>query len=140
MDNQTVVLAKKNKKEATTDMSKHRGEAGLMLGITEPKNEKEVTKSIIPKLRAHGWLCIRMQQNIGSHPGISDFICLKNGVLMFLELKGPKGKQNKQQKKFEEDINKAGGVYVLARKFDDIVERFSDDPGGYDFIMELPDE
>jgi len=81
--------------------------------------EKELTKAMKSYWKKNGWYVIRNQQNIGSHKGLSDFIVLKDGMAIFVELKGEKGKQSPDQKKFEKDIKDNGGLYMCIKSPDE---------------------
>lgn len=77
--------------------------------------EKELTKIMRKYWQQNGWLAIRNQQNIGSHKGLADFIVIKGGKHVFVELKGDKGRQSEFQKKFQQEVEEHGGIYCLCR-------------------------
>jgi len=81
--------------------------------------EKELTKEMKKYWKNNGWLAIRNQQNIGSHKGLADFIVLKDGMHIFVELKGEKGRQSPIQKDFQKNIEDNGGNYCLCKSIDD---------------------
>lgn len=81
--------------------------------------EKELTKVMRRYWKKNGWYVIRNQQNIGSHKGLSDFTVLKNGIHVFVELKGDRGRQSDYQKKFQKEIEDNGGIYCLCRSIED---------------------
>mgnify|MGYP001285181183 CR=1 FL=1 len=89
--------------------------------------EKELTKEMKKYWKNNGWLAIRNQQNIGSHKGIADFIVIKDGITVFVELKGAKGKQTQDQKKFCEDVVNHGGYYCVCRSADEFVLYIQDE-------------
>lgn len=57
--------------------------------------------------------------SIHNRAGMSDILVVHVGVPYFLECKG-KGEQSDIQKKFQRDVEKAGGVYAVVRSIDDV--------------------
>ncbi|MDE2218680.1 MAG: VRR-NUC domain-containing protein [Patescibacteria group bacterium] len=55
--------------------------------------------------------------------GSPDIICVIGGRFVGLEIKGTDGKQSEDQKKFQKELEKAGGIYVLLRSQRDIDEK-----------------
>jgi len=53
--------------------------------------------------------------------GSPDIICVINGIYVGIEVKGDKGKQSENQKTFQENLEKAGGVYILAFSLEDVI-------------------
>lgn len=84
--------------------------------------ESENTAEVKAFMQALGWSRIRNQQNIGSEKGIADYVFIKKGFHLWVEMKGQNGKQSEYQIKFEEKIKSAGGHYVVARGIDDIIK------------------
>ena len=64
-------------------------------------------------LDIYGWFHFHLTQGIGCYPGLPDRIAIKNGKILFLEFKSPKGYLNKNQIKFKHLIENQGGVYYL---------------------------
>lgn len=62
--------------------------------------ESDILKQVRDYLRWRGFFVIRIQQGLGSHPGMPDLIAVKEGKMFFLEIKTPKGKLSEHQKKF----------------------------------------
>lgn len=83
--------------------------------------EKEVVKELRNYWKQNGWYVIRNQQNIGSHKGLADFTVIKNGIVIFAEVKGAKGRQSQAQKEFEKNIKKHGGYYCVCKSVDDFL-------------------
>ena len=52
--------------------------------------------------------------------GVPDIIIISDGFFIGLEVKD-KGKQSDNQKAFEENCTKAGGVYAVVRSVDDVI-------------------
>ena len=51
---------------------------------------------------------------------------LADGRRLEIEVKAPKGRQSVTQKAFQEVIERMGGLYVLARSADDVIEELGD--------------
>ena len=67
--------------------------------------------------------------------GSPDIICVVNGRYIGLEVKAPKGKQNENQKKFQKELEKAGGIYILIHDVDELAKMLKfDKNAGYDLI------
>ena len=56
-----------------------------------------------------------------SKTGVPDIILVKNGLFIGLEVKRPQGKQSDNQKKFQEELENAGGKYYLVTSLDDVL-------------------
>jgi hypothetical protein len=82
--------------------------------------ERDISKQIVAALRYSGWLVIKNFQTFGSYKGLSDFTIIRDGEVIFLEIKRMNGKQSAYQKTFEHDIEEHGGRYFIARSLDDI--------------------
>ncbi len=72
-------------------------------------------------LRVLGWYVIRIQQGPLCHKGMSDLVCIKDGRVVFLEIKATKGKQSDKQIKFQAEIEFYGGRYLVARSLEDVM-------------------
>ena len=54
-------------------------------------------------------------------PGQADLTgILPGGIRLEIEVKGPHGRQSREQQAFQRMIGRFGGVYVLARSVDDV--------------------
>lgn len=62
---------------------------------------------------------IRNQQGLGSHKGMADLTACKQGMVVFIEVKTPKGYLSEYQKKFQRDIASQGCIYEVARSVED---------------------
>ena len=82
--------------------------------------ERDISKQIVAALRYSGWLVIKNFQTFGSYKGLSDFTIIRDGEIIFLEIKRMNGKQSTYQKTFERDIHEHGGRYRIARSTEDI--------------------
>lgn len=52
--------------------------------------------------------------------GVSDILLLKEGVLHAIEVKTDTGRLSPDQKLFKEDIERHGGIYLVAQSIDDV--------------------
>jgi hypothetical protein len=58
-------------------------------------------------------------------PGSPDIIAVKEGHFIGIEVKNEIGKQNANQKAFQEELEAAGGTYLLARSIEDVHDWFA---------------
>ncbi len=84
--------------------------------------ESDIRKMLRDYLRLRGWHVHHNLAGLGTYRGISDLTCVKNGRVVFLEVKTPTGRQSEGQAKFQEEITSAGGEYVLASCIEDLQE------------------
>jgi hypothetical protein len=54
--------------------------------------------------------------------GIPDIISIVDGVFVGIEVKDRLGRQSKAQVAFQKQLESAGGVYILAKSLDDVIE------------------
>src|SRR3990167_6222466 len=52
--------------------------------------------------------------------GSPDIFAVKDGRIIGIEVKDIKGAQSEHQKAFQAGLEKAGGIYILARSLDDV--------------------
>ena len=76
---------------------------------------QKLQKSIIDYLRLNGWY-VWKNNSVGTYnkktggyipaqtKGVSDLTAIKNGIVVFIEVKLPNGKQSEHQKEFEKQI------------------------------------
>jgi hypothetical protein len=57
-----------------------------------------------------------------SKTGVPDILVVFKGQLFGIEVKREKTYQSDNQKEFEKDFIKAGGVYLVARSIDDVIK------------------
>jgi hypothetical protein len=61
-----------------------------------------------------------------STAGSADISATIKGRSVKIEVKIGKDRQSEAQKRYQENIEKAGGIYYIARNFDDFVDFFND--------------
>ena len=59
--------------------------------------------------------------------GLPDIVAIKDGIYIGIEVKAPKGTQQKSQKAIQAEIERAGGKYILTRSLDDVRQVFEKD-------------
>lgn len=85
--------------------------------------EKDVRRVCRDYLRIKGWFVFHLLAGLGCYPGLSDMVAIKDGRVLFIELKRPgKGKQTEKQVKFQADIEAYGGEYYLIKSLEDLIE------------------
>lgn len=78
--------------------------------------------------------CIGRKRTIGTGKyvkstttnGTADISATIKGRSVKIEIKWKKDTQSDNQKKYEESVNKAGGIYIIIKTFDDFVDWFDD--------------
>jgi hypothetical protein len=86
-------------------------------------SETEIKHQVKQYLDLKGWFNFHLIAGMGSYPGLVDRIAVKGGRTLYLEIKKPiGGKQSKNQRIFQERIEKAGGRYLLIKNLDDLIE------------------
>lgn len=93
----------------------------------KPPAKKKTTEAVTMKairdvLRYKGWFVVRNQQGMGSHAGLSDLVAIKNSIVIWIEVKAEKGYMSPHQEQFKQDISTHGGLYILAKTVDDVVQ------------------
>ena len=63
--------------------------------------ENMIKKQVKDYLNVRGWYHFPILQQLGSYPGISDIIAIKNGRVLFIEVKSAKGVLSPAQKRFK---------------------------------------
>ena len=84
------------------------------------QTETEIRGDIRDYLRWTGWFVFYNLQGLGCYPGLSDLVAVKGGRVVYIEVKKPTGTQSEKQKNFQDNLEAAGGEYVLARGVADV--------------------
>jgi Holliday junction resolvase len=85
--------------------------------------ETDIRRQVTDYLQLRQYFCFYVLQGLGAYKGIPDLIAVKDGRVLFIELKTPRGRQSEYQRKFQADLEAAGGEYVLCRGVDDLQGR-----------------
>ena len=85
--------------------------------------EKIIENSIKEYLFKEGIYYFKVHGSKFMEPGIPDIVCCVNGYFLGIEVKAP-GKlynQSDAQKIHQENIEKAGGIYLLTDNLNDVI-------------------
>lgn len=82
--------------------------------------EADLRKQVQDYLRWRGWFVFYLLQGLGSYPGLSDLVAVKQGRIMHIELKTKTGKQSDKQETFQANLEAAGGEYRVVRCLEDV--------------------
>ena len=82
--------------------------------------ETAVKNEIKRWLGLYGWRCWHNLQGLGSYKGLPDITAIRNGIVLWIEVKAPTGVQSAHQKAFQDMIESNGGYYVLAKSSLDV--------------------
>ena len=85
---------------------------------TQP--ESAILHGVRDHLRGQGFMVIRNVAGLGTHPGLSDLIAVRDGLSIFVEVKTASGRLSEAQERFRRDVEAHGASYVIARSVDDI--------------------
>jgi hypothetical protein len=103
--------------------------------------ESEIQRSILDNLRWRGILAFRCQpapvpvrkgnaivgfrRADAFNVGMPDIVCVIRGRFIGIEVKSESGRQRPEQRVWQERIAHAGGTYVLARSWEDVLSALS---------------
>ncbi len=90
---------------------------------SQPRKRLEtwIKRTIKEFLEWHGWEVFRLQEGPFGERGVADLMPIREGRVMFLEIKTDSGKQSPAQKEFERRVKRAGGEYHVIRDVDDLL-------------------
>lgn len=106
-----------------------------MLGPKKGKKQSEssaLTDAVIKYIKLHGGVAYRINtvgvydaklgglRTSGMKKGLPDVIGIHKGRFLGIEIKIGKDRQSDDQKDREAEINQAGGIYLIAKTFDQI--------------------
>jgi Holliday junction resolvase len=99
------------------------------------EKEKDVQRAILDYLTLRGIFHYRNNSGAmmsdGGHfvrfgaVGSPDIVVVDDGIYIGVEVKGTNGKQSENQIAFQEELERAGGVYILAHSLDEFIKRFN---------------
>ena len=55
--------------------------------------------------------------------GSPDIVCVVKGKYLAIEVKNERGKQTRHQKEFQDKLEEAGGIYILTRSLDELIDK-----------------
>jgi len=88
------------------------------------KPETIIMRDIKKYLEYRGWFVYRNHQSLGSYPGIPDLTALKNGRVVWIEVKRPGGKISDHQATFAARVMGQGCEWFCLYSLDDAMEVF----------------
>ncbi|WP_461367302.1 VRR-NUC domain-containing protein [Candidatus Darwinibacter acetoxidans] len=86
------------------------------------ERESDIQRAIRDYLRLMGWFVWHNLQSLGSYRGLADLTAVKDGTVLFIEVKTSRGRLTQHQERFKDHLTRAGGHYVVARSIDDVEE------------------
>ena len=75
---------------------------------TAPITEKQFQSAVLKLARHTGWLCYHTFDSRRSQPGFPDLVMVRDGEIVFAELKSEKGKLTDAQRRWLTDLDMAG--------------------------------
>jgi len=93
--------------------------------------ENLVKKEIKDWLSIQNWFHFPILQGLGAYHGIPDIIAVKNGIVLFIEVKSATGRLSESQQDFFRQIAGHGGHYIIARGYKDIELYIAEVNNGY---------
>ena len=84
--------------------------------------ENQVKAQVREGLNAFGWFNWANLQGLGSKKGLTDRTAIKNGVVLWIECKRPGKPLSPKQEEFRDELILAGGHFILAYSFHDVVK------------------
>ena len=101
------------------------------MGKKEPKqkilSEKAITKQIRDWLKLSHIFHWKQIGGLGLPAGIADIIGIFRGKFLAIEVKRPGNKLSDKQKAFLENVEKEGGIAIVAYSVNDVVSRLSEE-------------
>lgn len=55
-------------------------------------------------------------------PGAADILCCYQGLFIAIECKSARGRQSNAQKRYQAAVERAGGIYILARNYETVLD------------------
>ncbi len=74
--------------------------------------EKEWLSQVLQLARANNWLCYHTRDARRSDPGFPDLVMVRDGRLIFAELKTEKGRMSKAQINWAWELRQVAGLHV----------------------------
>jgi len=82
--------------------------------------EHDIKNQIKEYLSLKNWFHFPLLAGLGAYKGCPDMIALKDGIVLFIEIKVEKGRQSQYQQEFQKNIEKYGGKYLIIRGIEDL--------------------
>jgi hypothetical protein len=84
--------------------------------------EKNIQAAIKDYLRVTGWYVWKNPPSIYSGKGLTDLEAVKDGVVLYIEVKSEDGVLSKDQKAHRDNLVRAGAKYIMARDADEVIK------------------
>jgi hypothetical protein len=85
--------------------------------------EADIKNQVKDYLSLKGYFHFPILQGLGAYKGVPDRIAIKDGRVLFLEIKKPVGwKQSDEQKDFQANIQGSKGEYILVKCLEDLMK------------------
>ena len=93
-------------------------------------SENDIKKQVKDYLTFTGWFHFHLMAGSLSYPGLPDRIAVKDGKVLFIEIKKPSGGvQSAYQKEFQRQIEAHGGEYLLIHNLDELINCLRENAG-----------
>ena len=91
------------------------------MDIKAKVSETDIRRMLVDYMRMKGWFVYHNLAGIGTYPGLSDLVAVKNGRVIHVEVKKPgTGRQSEKQEVFQYNLESHGGEYLIARSIEDL--------------------
>ncbi len=80
--------------------------------VAATMSEKELQSNVLELAKRLGWLCYHTFDSRRSQAGFPDLVMVRNGLVIFAELKREKGKLSADQEAWREQLDRADAWYV----------------------------
>lgn len=94
-------------------------------GLTQCIQEwAKVNNAFCQRQNSQGQYDVRLgrYRHSGTTKGIADLLILWNGITIHVEVKINRDKQSKVQKDVQDSIERAGGIYIIVKSYDNFLE------------------
>ena len=92
----------------------------MRFSTTKKQPEAGLKKSVRQYLQWNKWYVVNIQGGIFGTKGVSDLIAMRDGRVLFLEIKTETGKLSDHQKEFARNVHEQGVEYYIVRDLDDL--------------------
>lgn len=113
------MLARRKRRDEQLFLTEE-GDKEMRIKITE-NDIKKVVKDWLAIKRIFSFYIL---QGLGCFLGIPDRIAIYKGRIVCIEFKTEKGVQSTFQKLFQANVENSGGIYIVARCLEDVIESF----------------
>jgi hypothetical protein len=76
---------------------------------TPPQTERQFERAVVELAELQGWLVYHTYDSRRSNPGFPDLVMVRNGALLFVELKSEKGRTSSAQEQWISALDEVAG-------------------------------